>query len=460
MTSISSSLGSTYITMQFTLDRNIDAAAQDVQAAIAQDAAPACRRACIRRRIRRSNPADVADSLSSRSRRRRCRSRSSTSIAETMIAQRISMVPGVAQVQVYRRGRNTRCACSSTRRALAHREHRHRRSRDRDQRRRTSICRRACCGAARRAYTLQANGQLQNAGAFRQLVVAYRNGAPVRLGDLGRRARRRGEQSRLRAGTTARARSCSRCSGSRARTRSQSRRRVNAELDRCCTTQIPAGVKIDTLFDRSVGDSRVGARREVHAGADARASSSLVIFLFLRNVSATLIPSLALPISLVGTFAVMYVLGYSLDNLSLMALTLAVGFVVDDAIVMLENIVRHMEMGKPPMHAAIDGAAEVGFTIISMTISLTAVFIPILFLGGIVGRLFHEFAVVDRGGDSRVGLRVADAHADAVAAASCKPHDGTRNTAGSTTSPSAAYDGCSTSTSARLRWAMQHPARR
>ncbi len=120
----------------------------------------------------------------------------------------------------------------------------------------------------------------------------------------------------------------------------------------------------------------------------------VVIFLFLRNVWATLIPSLALPLSVVGTFPVMYVLGYSLDTLSLMALTLAVGFVVDDAIVMLENIVRHLEMGKPPMQAAIDGAAEVGFTILSMTLSLTAVFIPLLFLGGVVGRLFREFAVV------------------------------------------------------------------
>src|SRR5207244_4296518 len=113
-----------------------------------------------------------------------------------------------------------------------------------------------------------------------------------------------------------------------------------------------------------------------------------------RNASATLIPSLALPLSVVGTFAVMYALDYSLDNLSLMALTLAVGFVVDDAIVMLENIVRHMEMGKEPMQAAFDGSREVGFTILSMTISLVAVFIPILFLGGIIGRLFHEFAVV------------------------------------------------------------------
>ena len=119
----------------------------------------------------------------------------------------------------------------------------------------------------------------------------------------------------------------------------------------------------------------------------------LVIFIFLRNISATLIPSLALPISVVGTFAGMSLMGYSLDNLSLMALTLSVGFVVDDAIVMLENIVRHMEEGDPPLQAAIKGAREIGFTIISMTLSLAAVFIPVLFMGGIVGRLLHEFAV-------------------------------------------------------------------
>jgi len=114
-----------------------------------------------------------------------------------------------------------------------------------------------------------------------------------------------------------------------------------------------------------------------------------VIFIFLRNVSATIIPSMALPMSLIGTFSVMYLLGYSVDNLSLMALTLSVGFVVDDAIVMLENIVRHMEMGKTPMQAAIDGSSEIGFTILSMTISLAAVFIPLLFMAGIVGRLLH-----------------------------------------------------------------------
>src|SRR6185436_17270698 len=157
--------------------------------------------------------------------------------------------------------------------------------------------------------------------------------------------------------------------------------------------QLPAAVSLNVMFDRS---------ESIEASVDdvkftlvlTLCLVVLVIFLFLRNVSATIIPSLALPMSVVATFAAMYVLGFSLDNLSLMGLTLSVGFVIDDAIVMLENIVRHMEMGKPPMKAAVDGAAEVGFTIISMTISLTAVFIPILFLGGIIGRLFHEFAVV------------------------------------------------------------------
>ena len=139
----------------------------------------------------------------------------------------------------------------------------------------------------------------------------------------------------------------------------------------------------------------------------------LVIFLFLRNVSATIIPSLALPFSIVGTFAVMYVIGYSLDNLSLMALTLSVGFVVDDAIVMLENIVRHMEMGKTRLQAALDGSKEIAFTIVSMTVSLAAVFIPVFFMGGVVGRLMHEFAVTITVGDPRVRPRVAHAHAHA-----------------------------------------------
>ena len=156
--------------------------------------------------------------------------------------------------------------------------------------------------------------------------------------------------------------------------------------------QLPAAVALDTLYDRS---------QTIRASvADVKFTLLLticlvvmVIFLFLRNLSATIIPSLALPMSVVGTFAVMYLLGYSLDNLSLMALTLCVGFVVDDAIVMLENIVRHMEAGEEAHAAALIGSREIGFTILSMTLSLAAVFIPVLFMGGIVGRLFHEFAV-------------------------------------------------------------------
>src|SRR6266516_6825796 len=156
--------------------------------------------------------------------------------------------------------------------------------------------------------------------------------------------------------------------------------------------QLPASVSLDVRTDRSVS-----IRESVH---DVKFTLVLtvclvvmVIFLFLRNISATIIPSLALPASIVATFAVMYLLDYSVDNLSLMALTLSVGFVVDDAIVMLENIVRHMEMGKPPVRAAYEGSQEISFTILSMTLSLVAVFIPVLLMGGLLGRLFHEFAV-------------------------------------------------------------------
>ena len=157
--------------------------------------------------------------------------------------------------------------------------------------------------------------------------------------------------------------------------------------------QLPPAINMDTLYDRSES-----IRQSVD---DVKFSLELavvlvviVIFLFLRNISATLIPSLALPLSVIGTFAAMSLLGYTLDNLSLMALTLAVGFVVDDAIVVLENIVRHMEMGKSRLVAALDGGREIGFTIVSMTLSLAAVFIPVFFMGGILGRLFHEFAAV------------------------------------------------------------------
>ena len=176
---------------------------------------------------------------------------------------------------------------------------------------------------------------------------------------------------------------------------------------------IPASVNLDVLIDRSLIIRQSVSDVELTLFL-AVCLVVLVIFLFLRNLSATIIPSLALPMSIIGTFAVMSLLGYSLDNLSLMALTLCVGFVVDDAIVMLENIVRHMENGEPPMEAALKGSREIGFTIISMTLSLSAVFIPILFMSGLLGRLLHEFAVTIVVGGSGFRFHFADADADDV----------------------------------------------
>src|SRR5438045_139631 len=242
-----------------------------------------------------------------------------------------------------------------------------------------------------KAFTVQANGQLQNAASFARMVVTYRNGAPVRLGDIGQVLD--DVQSNKVAswfnGSRAIVLAIQRQPGSNTVAVATAVKELVAKMQ----SQLPGSVQLTTMLDRTIPIEEY-VRDVKMTLLLSLVLVVVVIFLFPRNVSATLIPSLALPISVVGTFSVMYLLGYSLDNLSLMALTLAVGFVVDDAIVMLENIVRHMEMGKPPLRAAFDGSAEVGFTILSMTISLVAVFIPILFLGGIIGRLFHEFAVV------------------------------------------------------------------
>jgi len=241
------------------------------------------------------------------------------------------------------------------------------------------------------AYTLQANGQLQDAAGFRAMTVLYRSGAAVQLGTLGR-VFDDVENNRSASwfnGVRSIVLAVQRQPGTNTVAVAQG---VRAELE-AMRPEVPNGVTINTLFDRSVGiqQSVSDVKRTLLI---TLVLVVIVIFLFLRNVWATAIPSLALPLSVLGTFPVMYLLNYSLDTLSLMALTLAVGFVVDDAIVMLENIVRHLEMGKAPIQAAVDGAAEVGFTILSMTLSLTAVFIPLLLLSGIIGRLFREFAVV------------------------------------------------------------------
>jgi len=381
-----SNLGSCSIAIQFSLDRDIDGAAQDVQAAISKtlrDLPPGI----IPPSYQKLNPAQKAiiyfaltSDLIPLSQL--------DEIAETQMAQRISMVSGVAQVQVFG-SQKYAVRVQLDPNALAHRE--------------LGINEVAAAVAAQnvnlptgilygahKAYTVQANGQLTNAAGFANMVIAYRNGAPVHLSDLGNVLDdvQDNKQASWYNGSRSIVLAVQRQPGSNTVQVANDVKTLMAQLE----TQLPASVKVQTLYDRSIP-----IQESVH---DVKFTLVLtlvlvvlVIFLFLRNVSATIIPSLALPISVIGTFAVMYVLGYSMDNLSLMALTLAVGFVVDDAIVMLENIVRHMEMGKPPLRAAIDGAGEVGFTIISMTVSLTAVFIPILFLGGIVGRLFHEFAV-------------------------------------------------------------------
>ena len=241
-----------------------------------------------------------------------------------------------------------------------------------------------------KTFVVQANGQLFRAATYGPTIIAYRGGNPVRLSEVAHvydgiendksAAWYNGERTIYLA------------------IQKQPGTNVVAVCDAVKALlptfreQLPASLSLDVRTDRSIP-----IRESV---ADVKFTLILtiglvvfVIFLFLRNISATIIPSLALPASIVGTFAVMYLLDYSHDNLSLMALTLSVGFVVDDAIVMLENIVRHMEMGKAPMRAAYDGSKEISFTIISMTISLVAVFIPVLFMGGVVGRLLHEFAV-------------------------------------------------------------------
>jgi len=382
----SSQLGSTGITIQFSLDRSIDAAAADVQAAISQTLR-SLPLGILPPSYRKVNPADqpiLYFALTSNT----MPLSDLDEYGETYLAQRISMVPGIAQVQVFGAQKYAvRVQLDPT--SLANRGIGIEEVASAIGSQNVSLPTGTLWGP-NRASTIRANGQLQNAAEFRRMVVAYRNGAPVHLEELGQVLD--GVENN---------RSASWFSGDRAIVLAIQRQPGTntvevaqgvKELVERLRLQIPPSVRIQTLYDRSVA-----IEESVH---DVKFTLMLtlflvimVIFIFLRNISATIIPSLALPMSLIGTFAVMYLFGYSLDNLSLMALTLAVGFVVDDAIVMLENIVRHMEMGKDPMKASYEGSDEVAFTILAMTVSLTAVFIPLLFMGGILGRLFHEFAV-------------------------------------------------------------------
>jgi hydrophobic/amphiphilic exporter-1 (mainly G- bacteria), HAE1 family len=389
----SNRVGATSIVLQFNLDRNLDGAAQDVQAAISQAARQLPPGMPAPPSYYRQNPADypvlflalTSDTLE----------RSAVDeYAETYIAPSVSTVNGVALVQIYGQFKyaphiqldpealaTRRIGIDDVENALTNGN--------------VNLPTGTIWGS-QRAPTVQTQGQLYNAADYSKLIVAYRNGSPVRLSDLGRVIDSVQNDKNvnffydadLPRGISAIPMVIFKQPGTNA---VQVVNGIKAMLPRLEST-LPPSVKMRVLFDRSVT-----VRNSVD---DVKFTLELalflvimVIFLFLRNLSATTIPSLALPFSLVGTFAVMYVFGYSIDNLSLMALTLSVGFVVDDAIVMLENIVRHMEQGESAMAAAINGSREIGFTIISMTLSLSAVFIPVLFMGGVIGRLLHEFAV-------------------------------------------------------------------
>src|SRR6478672_9249201 len=378
-----SALGSTNITLQFVLSRDLDAAAQDVQAAIAAAARQLPPNMPTPPSYSKVNPADtpvIYLALSSET----MPMNQLDEYAETLMAQRISTVEGVAQVQVYG-SQKYAVRIQLDPQQLAARGIGLDEVATAVQNGNVNVPTGILWGTDK-AYAVESQGQLTNAAGFAALVVAYRDGAPVRLGDLGNvlDSVQDTTQASWFNGQRAIVLAIQRQPGTNTVEVAQ---RVKDEVDQL-RPQLPPAVDLSTLYDRS---------QTVKASvADVKFTLFLalclvvmVIFLFLRNVRATTIPALALPMSLVGTFAVMYLLGYSLDNLSLMALTLAVGFVVDDAIVVLENVVRHMEHGESVKDAAVNGSREISFTVISMTLSLVAVFIPVLLLGGLIGRLFQ-----------------------------------------------------------------------
>ena len=387
MTSISSQ-GITSITLQFSLERDIDAAAQDVNSAIAATARLLPTNMASPPSFRKVNPADApvfyltltSDTLPLST---------VNEYAETVLAQRISTINGVAQVQVQGQQKYAvRVQVDPS--ALASRGVGINEVEQAVASANVNLPTGTLYGNDQ-IFAVQASGQLYTAEAYRPIIVAYRNGSPVRLSELGLVVD--GVQNdkvtawyKDKRGIVL---SIQRQPGTNTIEVVDKIRRLLPAF----RAEVPTGIDVNILYDRSI-TIRNSVEDVEFTLLVALALVVMVIFIFLRNVRATVIPGIALPISVVGTFAVMYALGYSLDNLSLMALTLCVGFVVDDAIVMLENISRHIEMGKSPMQATLDGSKEISFTIVSMTISLIAVFIPVMFMSGVLGRLLHEFAVV------------------------------------------------------------------
>jgi HAE1 family hydrophobic/amphiphilic exporter-1 len=385
--SSTSSLGRTQITLQFSLNRNVDAAAQDVQAMIARSARDLPPNMPTPPSYRKVNPANNSILLLALTSPTLPLS-TVDEFAQTILAQRISMISGVAQVDVIG-SQKFAVRIQLDPNQLAARQVGIDDVVAAVQRGSVDLPV-GTLNAPNRAYTLVSDAQLSNAEAFRPMVVTYRNGAPVRIQDLGTAV---DSVENTKVGSWFNDKrsvilGIQRQPGANVVEVVDSIKAVLPTL----RAQIPQSIDLEVFFDRTQS-----IRESVHDVQLTLIGTVFlvifVIFLFLRNLSATIIPSLALPMSIVGTFAVMYLLDYSLDNLSLMALTLAVCFVVDDAIVVLENIVRHMEEGETPFQASINGAKEIGFTIVSMTISLVAAFIPVLFMSGMLGRILREFAV-------------------------------------------------------------------
>ncbi len=384
-------LGLTQITLQFNLSRNIDAAAQDVQAAISRAAKQLPRDMPSPPAYQKVNPADAPVMYIAVT--------SQTlplfqidEYAETLMSQQISMLKDVAQVQVFG-AQKYAARVQLNPLAMATRQIGIDEVVAAVQKGNVNLPLGNFNGP-HQAFTIEDNGQLLNAAAYLPLIVAYRNGSPVRLADIG---------------TVIDSVENDKVASWYNTAKSSSRAVILAILRQPGTNAVGVASRIKNLLPKL--RAQMPASVEFHILYDQSLSINesvndvqftlllvvclviLVIFLFLRNLSATIIPSLTLPMSIVGTFAAMYLFNFSLDNLSLMALTLSVGFVVDDAIVMLENIVRDIEMGEGVMEAALKGSREIGFTIVSMTLSLVAVFIPVLFMGGVLGKLLYEFSV-------------------------------------------------------------------
>jgi HAE1 family hydrophobic/amphiphilic exporter-1 len=382
----SSGRGNTNVNITFSLDRDVEAAAQDVNAAIGKTL-PFLPSTILPPNYHKENGA-AAPILNLALTSNVLPMQQVDEFAETTIAQRLSMIEGVSSVNVFGSAKyavrvqldpkqlaSRNIGVSQVAAAI---------------RQNNVMLPTGVIYGKNKTLTLQATGQLNTASDFRKLIIAYRNGAGVRLGDVANVLD--DIQNNKSASWYDQERSINLFINRQPGTNTvEVAKRVKAALEEI-KPSLPPALGVHVQYDRSVSIE--------NAVSDVKMSLLIalvlvvaVIFVFLRSAVATLIPSLTLPLAIIGTFSVMYALDFSVDNLSLMALTLAVGFIVDDAIVMLENIVRHIEMGKPPMQAALEGAEEVGYTVLSMCLSLSAVFIPLMFMGGVIGRLFREFAV-------------------------------------------------------------------